>query len=196
MGSSPWSQDMEYDAWGNMNIPTASGAPTLNLTKTDDNQIDTSVHTGYSFDASGNQTEDPGVSAGTLKYDAEGRVYEIGTSIEYGYDGLGRRVWKRTGIGTGSEEKRGYFINAVTLRLRSVQAGALHPEQRYDSTTSTWKNHRGRYYLNGLQLASQKKGEWWKYTFQDNLGTMRVRTNRTGSTVNLGRTTAPPGRVS
>jgi RHS repeat-associated protein len=118
----PWSQDFEYDRFGNGSVTT------MGLAHDDDrepeaqdhydhltNRLNVSVATYAGYDIAGNQTY---YAPFTLEYDAEGRntkvkigAVEVGS---YAYDGDGRQVKKVWTSGTPSTT---YFVYDALGRL-------------------------------------------------------------------------------
>ncbi len=98
-GSSEWNQTYSYDQWGNRAvsgnyIPNAYATPSA-LAQYSNNQW---LGPSAAYDGAGNQTSLP---SRTFTYDAENRVIAstqpmMGT-IQYAYDGSGRRVQKTVG---------------------------------------------------------------------------------------------------
>jgi len=112
-----WHQRMKYDSFGNRWILNDTGTLIPNLEATPRAQMagDPSPFTvknqwnGASYDPGGNQTTvwGDGTAIGAAKYfyDAENRIkkaevnWPVGGAgvVEHGYDGDGRRVWKKVG---------------------------------------------------------------------------------------------------
>jgi len=103
-----WSETSSYDRWGNRWV-SASNFP-LNLsTPTAATQFDTATNRlqqesngqplpPNAYDAQGNLTNHPWI--GQMSYDGEGKIWRHikgGTTVEFTYDGEGRRVKKRVG---------------------------------------------------------------------------------------------------
>ena len=97
-----WRQDFTYDRYGNRNfnetnttMPASFANPAVTnpTISTSNNRI---TSTGYSYDSSGNTTNDP--SGKVFVYDAENKQVKAadttGTIGEYCYDGDGKRVKK------------------------------------------------------------------------------------------------------
>jgi RHS repeat-associated protein len=100
--SGSWSQTYQYDAWGNMWMPTNSlgapaigpGAPTANVYSASGPGKNRNVNSTY--DAAGNLTL---FGSMNVSYDAENRQTAAGAT-NYFYDGAGQRVKKVAASGT------------------------------------------------------------------------------------------------
>jgi RHS repeat-associated protein len=112
-----WQQRMKYDPFGNRWILNEAGTLIPNLEATPRAQLasDPSPFTtknqwnGASYDPGGNQTTTwgDGTAVGAAKYfyDAENRIKKAEVNwpaggagvVEHGYDGDGRRIWKKVG---------------------------------------------------------------------------------------------------
>jgi RHS repeat-associated protein len=112
-----WQQRMKYDPFGNRWILNEAGTLIPNLEATPRAQLasDPSPFTtknqwnGASYDPGGNQTTTWGdgtaVGAAKYSYDAENRIKKAEVNwpaggagvVEHGYDGDGRRIWKKVG---------------------------------------------------------------------------------------------------
>jgi RHS repeat-associated protein len=152
-----WGETFSYDVWGNLLSiggiqPTYNGCTQENLgvTATTKNQI-----SGYTYDAAGNMTTNPGV--GTYTYDAENRMTAT-AGVTYTYDGDGKRVKKSSGklywYGIGSD-----------AMLETDAAGGAPMEFIF---------------FGGKRVARRDAGGAVSYFFADHLGTSRVVTNATG----------------
>ncbi len=103
-----WSETSSYDRWGNRWV-SASNFPLNLATPTAATQFDTATNRlqqqsngqplpPNAYDAQGNLTNHPWI--GQMSYDAEGKIWRHikgGTTVEFTYDGEGRRVKKRVG---------------------------------------------------------------------------------------------------
>ena len=154
-----------FDRYGNrwsQNVTQGSGpAPNVSFDVTT-NKINSS---GYAYDAAGNLTND---SFHSYTYDAEGNVLQVdsGTTAQYGYDALNRRVLVKI-AGSG-----GY-----TNEFQFDYAGQL---------TSTWQGannvgNEGRVYWDGQLIAYHGYDGTTYFDHQDWLGTERMRTNYAGA---------------
>jgi hypothetical protein len=87
-----------YDIWGNRTHQTPTGG-TCNQSQITINTLNRIVDTGYSYDAAGNLTAEPGK---TYQWDAEGRLKSInnGAVATYVYNASGQRVRKVAGGAT------------------------------------------------------------------------------------------------
>ncbi len=143
-----------YDVWGNRtNQTVTSGSCTMSsLGFNTKNQI---TNSGFTYDAAGNQTAEPGKS---YSYDAENRMISVngGSTATYVYDGDGRRVKKVAG-------------GATTLYFRDV-AGLVVSE--LDGAGSF---QVGYVYLNGQLLALYKDSTTY-FAHKDHLGSTRLLT--------------------
>src|SRR5487761_175013 len=97
-GSSTHNLTYSYDRYGNMTCVTnqQTNGPCPNwVYNTSTNQLNV---TGYTYDASGNQTAD-GTGQHTYQWDAENRLKSIdsGSTATYTYNALGQRVEKLVG---------------------------------------------------------------------------------------------------
>jgi len=103
-----WSETSSYDRWGNRWV-SASSFPLNLATPTAATQFDTATNRlqqesngqplpANAYDAQGNLTNHPWI--GQMSYDGEGKIWRHikgGTTVEFTYDGEGRRVKKRVG---------------------------------------------------------------------------------------------------
>ena len=103
-----WSETSSYDRWGNRWV-SASSFPLNLATPTAATQFDTATNRlqqesngqplpPNAYDAQGNLTNHPWI--GQMSYDGEGKIWRHikgGTTVEFTYDGEGRRVKKRVG---------------------------------------------------------------------------------------------------
>ena len=98
-----WSENFQYDSFGNRWVPSSSGIVLSGLTPTTDYYNSATnrllLTNGYfNYDSNGNQTL---VSPYAITYDAENRQTNIAingsTTATYAYDGDGRRVTKTFG---------------------------------------------------------------------------------------------------
>jgi RHS repeat-associated protein len=154
-----WGETFGYDVWGNLLSiggiqPTYNGCTQENLgvTATTKNQI-----SGYTYDAAGNMTTNPGV--GTYTYDAENRM-TVTAGVTYTYDGDGKRVKKSSG-------KLYWYGMGSDALLETDASGTVTDEYVF---------------FNGRRVARRKSpsGEV-NYYFGDQLGSSRVVTNGTGT---------------
>ena len=150
-----------YDRWGNRLTQTetsGSGGPQPNLSFNASNQI---TNAGYGYDAAGNMTND---GFHNYSYDAEGNISKVdnGTTAQYTYDGLNRRVQAFI-YGSYPVE---YVFNAADRRS-SVWNGS-------NNTV-----YRGQYYWGAMPLGFYYNGQTY-FQHQDWLGTERMRTSYNG----------------
>src|SRR5438876_1305192 len=92
-GTTNWSQTNAYDRYGNRQIDYGGGSYNLSFSSTT-NRITTS---GFSYDSSGNLTNDGSHSYG---FDADGKIKSVDSTTAYSYDGEGKRVKKLVGENT------------------------------------------------------------------------------------------------
>jgi RHS repeat-associated protein len=171
-----WYQTLQYDRFGNRGIDVANssgnasgsgGALQLSEFDAANNRI---TRSGYTYDAAGNLTAEPGKS---YAYDAENRMITAAaqgvTTIQCMYDGNGRRVKKIVnGFGTGFEYGAG---------------GELLTER--DDSGNIIKDYL---YRNGELIATAETGGTvYKYATSDHLGSPRVWTDSNGNVVAGGR---------
>ena len=132
-----WSQQFNYDRYGNRTITAASGEGVNNKAFT----INTAnnrygVPSGQSgvmqFDAAGNLTNDTYTGAGIRKYDAENKMaYALGQNGQaqlYVYDGSGQRV-KR--IVDGVETWQVYGLGGELVAEYAANGAAGSPQKEY-----------------------------------------------------------------
>jgi RHS repeat-associated protein len=147
-----------YDAWGNrLSQGTTGGTcgnsnPTINT----QNRI---VDAGYSYDAAGNLTAEPGK---TYQWDAESRMVSINNSstASYKYDPSGRRVEKNSG---GVRTQYVYGAGGVVAEW----VNGAQPMQ------GTWTV--GYIYFSGQMVAQYSDGTTY-FVHKDHLGSTRVLT--------------------
>lgn len=151
-----WTEDDEYDRWGNR-WEVNAGDPSLTFNAK--NQI-----AGYTYDLAGNITND---TVHTYVYDAENRIKTVhGETDVYVYDGEGKRVKKDFSLG---EQVR--FVYGV--------GGQVVAE--FDAASGAWKKEY--VYGAGNLVATIEPGVGTKYTTADHLGSPRVVTSNTGTLV-------------
>ena len=164
-----WGQSFTYDGFGNLTaeVATKGTAPTsyLNYNGTT-NRI---VTAGYGYDSSGNLTTMPDL---TLTYDTDSRLTQAehttnGTE-RYGYDPLGRRVWKQWAGGGGFEGTYEVFFYGVKGELLASFQYAGGPSY------STGLRQGPMYYFAGRKFwTGTTQGNW-----EDRLGS-KVNTSGT-----------------
>ena len=151
-----------YDRYGNrwqQNVTAGSG-PSSNLSfNTSNNHV---TNSGYSYDAAGNLTND---SFHSYTYDADGNILTVdgGSTGQYVYDALNRRVWTNV-AGTTNE----YLYDYAGRRI------------------STWAQpsnfgDEGRIYWDGTQIAFRAIDGTTYFDHQDWQNTERTRTSYTGA---------------
>jgi RHS repeat-associated protein len=149
-GGASWSQTNSYDRYGNRSI--VGGLLTFNAAN---NRISTA---GYSYDASGNLTND---TIHAYTFDAENKISKVDNVSAYVYDGEGQRVRKLLG-----ENLR--FIYGI--------GGQLVAE--FDGSTGNLKKE---YVRGGATLVTIEptavNSNGTRYTTSDHLGSPRVITN-------------------
>jgi RHS repeat-associated protein len=157
---SSWSQTNGYDQYGNRWIDYGGGVHNLALS-TSNNRITT---TGFSYDASGNLTND---TLHAYTFDAENKILKVDSTTAYTYDGEGHRVRKFVGENTR-------FVYGI--------GGQLVAE--FDGSTGNLKKE---YVYGGATLITIEptavNSNGTQYTTSDNLSSPRVITNSSGSVV-------------
>ena len=156
-GSTNWSQTNAYDRYGNRQIDYGGGSYNLAFSSSS-NRITTS---GYSYDSSGNLTDDGSHSYG---FDAESKVKSVDSTTAYTYDGEAKRVRKLVGENTR-------FIYGI--------GGQLVAE--YDGSSGNLKKE---YISGGITVEpTAVNSNGTQYGTGDHLGSPRVITNSSGSVV-------------
>ena len=156
-GSTNWSQTNAYDRYGNRQIDYGGGSYNLAFSSST-NRITTS---GYSYDSSGNLTNDGSHSYG---FDAESKVKSVDSTTAYTYDGEAKRVRKLVGENTR-------FIYGI--------GGQLVAE--YDGSSGNLKKE---YLSGGITVEpTAVNSNGTQYGTGDHLGSPRVITNSSGSVV-------------
>ena len=156
-GSTNWSQTNAYDRYGNRQIDYGGGSYNLAFSSST-NRITTS---GYSYDSSGNLTNDGSHSYG---FDAESKVKSVDSTTAYTYDGEAKRVRKLVGENTR-------FIYGI--------GGQLVAE--YDGSSGNLKKE---YISGGITIEpTAVNSNGTQYPTGDHLGSPRVITNSSGSVV-------------
>jgi RHS repeat-associated protein len=152
-----WSQTNAYDRYNNRQIDLGGSSYNLAFSSTT-NRITTS---GYSYDSSGNLTNDGTHSYG---FDAESKVAKVDGTTAYVYNGEGNRVKKLVGESTR-------FIYGI--------GGQLVAE--YDSASGNLKKE---YLAGGITIEpTAVNSNGVQYPTGDHLGSPRVMTNASGSVV-------------
>jgi RHS repeat-associated protein len=161
--SGPASFTYGYDRWGNrlnQTVTQGSGpSPQLSVDPTSNRITATS---GYAYDAAGNLTSD---GAHSYTYDAEGNLLAVdgGTTAQYVYDALNRRVRQQTASGTYE-----YLFDSAGRRT-----------SRWNVSNNS--GDEGRIYWGGKQIAFRSFDGTTYFEHQDPIGTERVRTNYAGA---------------
>ena len=163
-GADCWGQSYSYDATYNTNLAT------ITKTKTDQsctNQIGLSVSisaknrintSGYAYDNAGNLTNDG--AGDTYSWNAENQLTST-AGVNYTYDGDGQRAKKDNG-------KLYWYGPGGQVLLETALNGDLLREFIY---------------FGGAQIARRESDGTIYYFFADHLGTNRVMTSATGTTV-------------
>jgi RHS repeat-associated protein len=144
-----------YDIWANRTAQTVTGGSCgqSQITINTQNRI---ADTGYSYDAAGNLTAEPGK---TYQYDAENRLVSINngcpSTLCYTYNAEGRRV-RKTASGTTTE-----YIYDLGGNVVAEKVG------------TTWTV--GYVYLGGQLVAQYKDGTTY-FVHKDHLGSTRLLT--------------------
>jgi len=156
-GTTNWTQNNAYDRYGNRQIDYGGGSYNVSISATT-NRITTS---GYSYDSSGNCTND-GVHSYT--FDGNNKIKSVDSTTAYVYDGGGARVRKLVGENT----RFVYGIGGELVMEFDGSSGNLKKEYLSDGITiePTGVNSNGT-----------------QYPTADHLGTARVITNSSGSVV-------------
>lgn len=153
---SSWSQTNSYDRYGNRSI--VGGVLTFNAAN---NRISSA---GYSYDASGNLTND---TIHAYTFDAENKISKVDNVSAYVYDGDGQRVRKLVGENTR-------FVYGI--------GGQLVAE--LDGSTGNLKKE---YVQGGATLITIEptavNANGTRYTTSDHLGSPRVVTNASAGVV-------------
>jgi RHS repeat-associated protein len=144
-----------YDRYGNLLMINSSqcSAPTLNLSVNGYNQI---TNSGFSYDASGNMLTDG--SGNSYTWNAE-RLLKSAASVNYTYDGDGKRVEKSSGTY--------YWLSPDGIPLAET-----------DSSGNTQNEY---IYFNGGRTARRDSAGNVYYYFSDQIGTARMLTNASGT---------------
>jgi RHS repeat-associated protein len=152
-----WSQTNAYDRYGNRQIDYGGGSYNLAFSSST-NRITTS---GYSYDSSGNLTNDGSHSYG---FDAERKIATVDNTTAYAYDGEARRVKKLVGENTR-------FVYGI--------GGALIAE--FDGSSGNLKKE---YISGGITIEpTAVNSNGTQYPTGDHLGSPRAITNSSGSVV-------------
>jgi len=158
-GADCWGDTYGYDRYGNLLImtPTQCSSPSLSVTVNSSNQI---TNTGFSYDASGNLTND---GANAYSWDAENRL-KSGAGTNYTFDGDNMRVKK------GTNEL--YWYSAASCH---------HP--LFGRTTSVGTYTAEFVHFNGVQVAyrDDNTGSVYHYV-NDQIASARVMTDTSGVT--------------
>ena len=154
-----------YDRYGNLLTINSSQCltPGLSVSVNTSGYYNQITNTGFSYDASGNMTQDGPIlpPSHTYQWDAESRVKTVdsGTTAKYVYDGDGKRV-----------EKYGvmyyWFSHDGTLLAETDTGGTTQNEYIYfNGVRTAWRNaSSGNVY----------------YYFSDQVGTAQTITNSSG----------------
>lgn len=148
-----------YDRYGNR---WSQDAPQGGLTTSYAFNKSTNQNSGMSYDAAGNVIND---GFHSYSYDADGNITQVdnGTTAQYVYDALNRRVHVQTSASTYE-----YVFDYAGRRISSW----LEP--------SNFGN-QGRIYWDGQQIAYRAYDGTTYFDHQDVLGTERMRTDHTGA---------------
>ena len=150
-----WTQNNAYDRYGNRQIDLGGGS--YNLSFNTSNKITTS---GYSYDSSGNLTND---TVHAYTFDAENKISKVDGIVAYTYNGEGQRVKKNVGESVWFI----YDIGGELIMEFNVKGGSLAKE-----------------YVNGGGMeAVIDPSTGTEYTTSDTLGSPRLVTNSSGSVV-------------
>jgi len=151
-----WGLSFGYDVWANLLTQTVTkgSAPMLNVTVNNQNKI---TNSGFSYDAAGNLTNDGSLP---YTYDAENRLTSA-DGVTYTYDGDGLRVQKSTG----------------TLYWYGLSGQVLV------ETDAAGNNPKEYIFFIGKRIARRDPDGTVYYFFEDDLGSIHVVTNATGTVV-------------
>ena len=156
-GGQQWSQNFDYDQYGNRCLRASNPTPcTPDINAAQNNRL-----AGYSYDGAGNQTND---DYHTYAYDAENHIKSVDGVAAYVYDGEGNRVRKLL----GENLRMVYGIGGDMLAEFDGTSGALKKEYIYGA--------------NGL-AATIAAGEGTRYVTADHLGSPRIITSTNGAVV-------------
>ena len=125
-GTSGWSEQYGFDAFGNLLSKTPGLSQTVN---TANNQIN-----GYTYDANGNTSAvaNSGITY-NLYYDAENRMSSVSQSgnnlnfVSYFYDAQNRRIWNWTGTQDSYGNMTNYTVNVYTPSGQKLGAYLITP---------------------------------------------------------------------
>lgn len=149
-----WSRSFNYDAFGNVWIPSAGGITPEGDAPTNSGAYSNGYNrtNGVSYDAVGNQLNGLGGNAAT--YDAENRMITLaepasagGNAIQFTYDGLGQRVMRSLNSGAASTV---YVYDAVG---RLAAEYSTSPQAPSCTTCYLTQDHLG-----SVRLVTDSKG--------------------------------------
>jgi RHS repeat-associated protein len=162
-------ESFTYDAVGNRTNSNQNGASTFNQA----NQLLEDANFTYQYDNNGNmirKTAKIGAAVTTYEYDAENKLARVMTAtktVNYKYDGLGRRVEKEV-IDAGTTTTRYVYDNEdILLELNGA-----------NSITARYTHGPGI----DEPLIMEKNGQAFHY-HADGLGSITEITNQTGTVV-------------
>ena len=166
--SSSWSQQYDYDRYGNRRAVIGTNAQNLSIS-TAKNRI---TDPGYEYDLAGNLIADP--SGKLFFYDAENRLTKVAQGdpsnviAEYFYDGNGWRVKK--------------VANGVTTRFVYDQGGRLLTEYEGEPVPSLDAPTKEHIYGASGMLATVEADKI-NYHTPDHLGSPRILTDASGQVI-------------
>jgi RHS repeat-associated protein len=137
-GGGSWGIAWALDAFGNRTSQTPSGSVTSTIGTQTMSGWANNRHSLFGYDAAGDITND---GAHTYSYDAEGRITQVdGGTVQFGYDGDGRRVKKTAGSTTtfylyGQTGLMSEFMTANTGATQAATTNSL--QYRVSDQTGT-----------------------------------------------------------
>jgi RHS repeat-associated protein len=175
-GARAWYQTFDYDPQGNRGIDLTNTSDNADEANTALRLADFSgannriTKAGFAYDAAGNLTDEPGHS---FAYDGENRIVTAtvagGATIQFFYDGNGRRVRK--------------VVGGAATRFEYGAGGELIAERNEATGFVTW----GYCYKDGELIATTTTGTTYEYAVADHLGSPRAWTDGSGNLVAGGR---------
>jgi RHS repeat-associated protein len=161
----------------NSGTQTAPPCPLIMLNATVDANNHINSDSTYATDAAGNMTKDGSGTGYLYTFDAEGRLTlaagPSGGPYCYVYDGLGRRVAKKSSATTCSSG------TITKLYWRSISGDALAESDSTGSTTNAAYNEY--VFFTGRRIASRNGTGTIFYYFADQLGSVRTITTGSGT---------------
>jgi RHS repeat-associated protein len=145
-GSQQWKQTFVYDRFGNRTFDSAPANTTPNVLGPNPT-IDPATNrfqTGqsYGYDSAGNLNADPTTAANAIAYDAENKqiAYTKNSTIQYSYDGEGRRVKK---FDVSANKTTVFVYNLAGQLIAEYQSDPVTPPQGGGGTSYLTTDHLG-----------------------------------------------------